>query len=116
MIKHIRHTGIVVKDLNRSMDFYRNLGFVITSQEKTVIAGNVLDTCKMVQAIVDPVWITTAIELIQVLEGSYFSHIAVEVDNLDEYSWGVVVHYSPGHRICFIEDPDGNKIELVEEI
>ena len=33
MIKNIRHTGIVVRDLNKSYNFYTELGFKTKSDE-----------------------------------------------------------------------------------
>ena len=118
-IKHIRHTGIVVKDLDRSISFYRDLGFAVVSREKVSIGGKKLDTCKLR----GPPHLMSYRKygnyyspLIELIQDPWFPHIAVGVDNLDAYSWGQTVHQTPGHRICFIEDPDGNKIELVEEI
>ncbi|MBT3667461.1 MAG: glyoxalase [Opitutae bacterium] len=41
MITKIRHTGIVVKDLNKSTNFYKALGFKISSRQ--VEAGSFVD-------------------------------------------------------------------------
>jgi len=140
MIKDIRHTGIVVNDLDASIYFYRDLlGFKITKQmdEKGEYIDNVLSlqnadvtTVKMALSS------GQAIELLKY--HSYpvekkkrevyeigISHIALTVVNLDaEYQMlrgrGIQFKSSPqlspdGYaKVAFCMAPEGTLIELVE--
>ena len=140
MIKEIRHTGIVVNDLDASVCFYRDLlGFKITKQmdEKGEYIDNVLSlqnadvtTVKMALSS------GQAIELLKY--HSYpaekkkrevyeigISHIALTVENLDaEYQLlrgrGIQFKSPPqlspdGYaKVAFCVAPEGTLIELVE--
>jgi hypothetical protein len=52
---------------------------------------------------------------LELVQGLWIPHIAVNTNRLDELSWGHEVVDRPKHRVCFIQDQDGNWIELVEE-
>jgi len=139
---NIRHTGIVVTDLEKSKIFYCNLlGFQIKKEveECGKFINNLLDltdvlvtTCKM------------TLENGDMVELLYYkshpekpkeerriteigcSHIALTVKNLDEVYDRLLLsgvefnnppHYSPDNKakVTFCKDPDGTFIELVEE-
>jgi len=143
MILNIRHTGIVVSNLTKSTDFYTKiLGFQIVSQKDEPsqfidkilgLSNTELTTVKM------------SLSNDQMLELLYFhshkerqkktknpfkigiTHFAVTVDNIAETyrkleRVGVEFINSPetspdGQAIVvFCKDPDGNYIELVQEI
>ncbi len=140
MIKGIRHTGIVVNDLEASLYFYRDLlGLKII--KKMEESGDYIDNCLRL----DGVRVTTLkmeslngqmIELLKYrshpeeqkvrkINGIGISHIAFNVDNLDkEYrrlkKAGVSFHAPPqmspdGYaKVTFCMDPEGTYIELVE--
>lgn len=142
MILNIRHTGIVVSDLDRAIDFYtRIMGFRIVSQKDEPghfidkilgLSNSKLTTVKM------------SLSNDQVVELLYFhshkesqkklirpfstgiTHLAVTVDNIADTHTrleGLGVEFinppeaSPDGKaiVAFCKDPDGNYIELVQE-
>jgi catechol 2,3-dioxygenase-like lactoylglutathione lyase family enzyme len=140
MIKNIRHTGIVVVDLEKSVYFYRDLlGFQIVKQMEEI--GEFIDNISALRNIK----VTTVkmispsgqmIELLKYHSHSAelrrreinevgISHIAFTVDDLDiAYGIlkgkGVQFNSSPqlspdGYaKVTFCRDPEGTLIELVE--
>ena len=142
MIKEIRHTGIVVDDLDASMHFYCDmLGFKI--QKKMVESGDYIDNMLSLKN----VKVTTVklnFDNNQMIELLYYhthprskeleeicrvgiSHIAFSVNNLDDvYNKlalnGIIFNsppqYSPDGfaKVTFCRAPEGTFIELVEEI
>ena len=142
MIKAIRHFGIVVKDLEKELSFYRDLlGLKIVSAadesgeylDNMLALGNVrVKTVKM-SAESGP----TLVELLKFDShhsdypgrGTIFekgpSHFAFTVNDLDECyrrltEAGVRFNSPPQKspdgraKVTFCEDPEGNLIELVE--
>jgi catechol 2,3-dioxygenase-like lactoylglutathione lyase family enzyme len=140
MITSIRHTGIVVNDLETSMSFYCDLlGFKITRQMKE--SGGHIDNMLALNEVV-----VTTVKMSapdgQILELLRFhspqgvqktreineigiSHIAFEVDNLNnEYNRlkdkGILFNSPPqlspdGYaKVAFCRAPEGTFIELVE--
>jgi len=118
------HTCYRVLDLDRSVDFYRKLGFEearrIPIREEAVNAFLALPgddprlelTCNIGRE--EPYEI-----------GTGYGHIAVSIDDLDEAlerlgGEGVEPEKPPytiregGSRLCFVRDPDGYRIELIE--
>lgn len=141
MIVNIRHTGIVVSDLELSIHFYTNiLGFTINKRmmESNCFIENVLG--------LENVKVTTvkmSAKNGQMIELLYFNshsgrpnevrlfdlgitHFAITVDNIEaEYSRMVKLganFISPPQnspdgnaKVAFCQDPDGVYIEIVEE-
>ena len=130
MIKNIRHTGIVVDDLDASMHFYCDLlGFKI--QKKMDESGNYIDNMLSLNN-VNVTTVKLKFDNNQMIELLYYhshqrskafqeicqvgiSHIAFSVNNLDNvysrlYQKGIVFNSPPQYS------PDGTFIELVEEI
>ena len=120
------HSMIRVKDLNKYLKFYCDfLGFEIVD-EKT------LDDCKLYY-LGNKESGDTQIELTDNFEkpdkyenGNAFGHFAFEVENMQNaeekmkklgYEW----LYEPfvlsevSSKIAFLQDPDGNEIELIEK-
>jgi catechol 2,3-dioxygenase-like lactoylglutathione lyase family enzyme len=140
MIKNIRHTGIVVNDLNASLHFYQDiLGFEIVKQMEEL--GQYVDD----MLALNNVRVTTvkmASPDGQLIELLYFrshpreqksreicdvgiSHIALTVDDLNGYynrlkNQGVQFNCPPqlspdGYaKVTFCRAPEGTYIELVE--
>jgi len=140
MIRNIRHTGIVVDDLEASLNFYRDiLGFQIVKQmeESGAYIDNMLS--------LDQVRVTTVkmaapdgqmIELLKFhthlneqkprdINNVGITHIAFEIDDLsDEYNRlkdeGVPFNSPPQlsldgcAKVAFCRAPEGTFIELVE--
>ena len=140
---NIRHTGIVVSDAERSIDFYTNLlGFEI--KKDMVESGDYIDnfsalkdarvrTVKMTlenQDMVELLWYETHPEkpdMQRPITRIGCSHIAMTVENLDDtyerlISAGVEFNSPPQlspdgfAKVTFCKDPDGSLIELVEEL
>ena len=118
------HTCYRVLDLDRSVDFYRKLGFEEAGRfpirEEAVNAFLALPgddprlelTCNIGRE--EPYEI-----------GTGYGHIALSIDDLDEAlerlaGEGVEPEKPPytiregGSRLCFVRDPDGYRIELIE--
>ena len=140
MIKDIRHTGIVVADLEASLHFYRDLlGFQIAKQMEE--AGDYIDNISSLRHVkVTTVKMTSPFgQMIELLKYHShpaeqktreiceigISHIAFTVDDLDiEYenlkNKGVQFNSPPqlspdGYaKVTFCRAPEGTLIELVE--
>ncbi len=140
MIKDIRHTGIVVIDLETSLHFYRDLlGFQIAKQMEE--AGDFIDNISSLRNVkVTTVKMTSPsgqmIELLKyyshpaeqkmrIICEIGISHIALTVDDLDtEYKklkeQGIQFNASPqlspdGYaKVTFCRAPEGTLVELVE--
>ena len=140
MIKDIRHTGIVVTNLEASLHFYRDLlGFQITKQMEE--AGDYIDNISSLRNIkVTTVKMTSPTgQMIELLKYHShpaeqrtreiceigISHIAFTVDNLDieykrlkdkEIKFNSPPQLSPdGYaKVTFCRAPEGTLIELVE--
>ena len=140
MIKDIRHTGIVVVDLEASIHFYRDLlGFQIAKQMEE--AGDYIDNISSLRNVkVTTVKMTSPSgQMIELLKyhshpveqktceicESGISHIAFTVDDLDtEYERlkgkGIQFNSPPqlspdGYaKVTFCRAPEGTLIELVE--
>ena len=142
MVKNIRHTGIVVKDLQHSLSFYRDLlGFKISKQMEE--SGKFIDTILAL----DGATVTTVkmaapdgqlIELLKFcrhpkqgnprgIRDIGITHIAFTVNDIDgEYkrlgSYGVPFISPPQAspdgfaKVAFCQAPEGTFIELVEEL
>ena len=121
------HSMIRVKDVEKSLDFYTKVLNMKFDHKKR------LDDC----------WLyfltdednTCQIELTYNDEtpengytnGNCFGHFAFSVDSMDEFtkklhSAGYEYLYEPfdlngkGTKIAFVNDPDGNEIELIEKV
>ncbi len=125
----IRHVGIVVKNLEACVKFYAQFGFTIksTAHERGDFLENILSH-ENAEATITKLsdGHGCVLELLQFLtpesrRGERYlfdtgiSHIALTVDNIDD-------KYKPRTspdgkvRVAFITDPEGNVVELVEEL
>ncbi len=139
-MKAIRHTGIVVKDLAKMLNFYRDvLGFKVKKEmsesgeftDKILgLRGVKLTTVKMNADDGNLIELlcfgsNAGVPVKKGLEDYGYSHMAFTVENLDrEYSrlkvLGVEFNSSPQvspdnyAKVVFCRDPEGNFLELVE--
>jgi len=142
MIKTVRHTGIVVKDLKKSIYFYQDLlGFKITKEAEE--SGDFIDSVLAFRGIK-----VTTVKMVspggQMIELLYYhshlreqkqreicdigiAHIALETDDLNyEYkrlmeegiSFNSPPRLSPDNnaKVAFCRAPEGTFVELVEVI
>ena len=141
MIKAVRHTGIVVRDLDKSVEFYYALGFVKDNQ--AVEEGVIIDVVVGLQN-TKLEWVKLKapdgylLELLQYYSHPKnqaiskqesnqlgYSHIAFTVDNIDAVCekikkiGGSIVN-SPALtndkkvRVVYCHDNEGNLMEIVE--
>ena len=142
MIKDVRHIGIVVTDMEKSLKFYRDLlGLKIKSlvDEEGQFLDNIL-AHENVKNKVAKLYAKNGNALVELIDSKSYgnkkdrdfftigaSHFAFTVDNLEKtYDYlvknGVKFTAPPQQtsdgfaKITFCEDPDGTLIELVEVI
>ena len=119
------HTAYRVQNLDRSVDFYGKVGFREIGRV-TLGDGRIL---VMVNLPGDGEVVTLELVYDQNVDsfelGTGFSHIVVQVDNLDStladlaakglgFDEPQLPDGENGPRTCFVRDPDGYRIELVE--
>lgn len=118
----IHHFGVKVRDVGKAMDFYtRVLGLKL--METVTLAGQ-------------PFYFVGDGRMMMEIEPAYdedrsdcdhgFSHLALRVENLEEYCKQLKEHevtfilepsqFIPTRKIAFIADPEGNAIQLIEFI
>jgi len=138
MIIDIRHTGIVVKDLKKSLAFYESLGFTVyewrTEPKEFIdeISGEIierLDTVKMMCPAGSMIELLDYGDAIEILRRSLFdsglAHIAFTVNDImmvyrKLIKTGIVFISPPvtspnGYAtVAFCQAPEGTFIELVE--
>lgn len=136
----MNHTGFVVKDLDKSITFYRDImGLELTStyeREGEPISQVVGYKSAHLKIAILSIEDGHKLELIQYVypSGSESvelernalgsTHLAFNVENIDETSRELVrqgaiklnppVAVAPGKIACYMQDPDGNWIELME--
>ena len=142
MIEDVRHIGIVVTDMEKSLQFYRDLlGLKIKSlvDEEGKFLDNIL-AHENVKNRVAKLYAKNGNALVELIDSKSYgnkkdrdfftigtSHFAFTVDNLEKtYDYlvknGVKFTAPPQQtpdgfaKVTFCEDPDGTPIELVEVI
>jgi lactoylglutathione lyase len=118
------HTCIRVLDIDRSVEFYGHLGYELRGRLNFESAYNVylgLPGDGNTLELTVNVGRTEPYDL-----GEGYNHIALVVDDLDGLLGSLASHgiepekapYAPGgrseYRICFVSDPDGYRIELID--
>lgn len=131
-----RHVGIVVRDLEAQLKFYKEtLGFEVYyhKTEKGKFLEHILGGKKNIEAeiiklgknnktIVELLFFAKNTNIIQEKEvfNTGYTHFAITVDNIEELSEKVNPINSPKvndegtFKVCFCKDPEGNLIELVQ--
>ena len=143
MIKNIRHTGIVVRDLKRSFNFYKSLGF--KKDKEDIEEGKFIETVTGIKN-VKISWIKMSagngamIELIEYISHPKknklkqtnvnklgCSHIAITTDNVNETAKKIIknggslvndpeINNFGTVKVAYCYDPEGVLIEIVEEL
>jgi catechol 2,3-dioxygenase-like lactoylglutathione lyase family enzyme len=142
-VRTVRHTGIVVTEMERSLRFYRDeLGLSVTSDqlETGEFIDSILglpDTRVRTVKLAAPEG-PTLVELLEFQDGSQpdtpgdlrrvgATHAALTVDDLEGLFEQLRAHGTPflseprvsadgRARVCFCTDPDGTPLELVEPL
>jgi len=122
-VKGLSHIGIMVKDLDASVDFYKRLGFVLDNEE-SIPARNVRLAFMSAG--------TCLIELVERADyeprpAGVVDHIALEVDDIDAAvasanEKGISINAAEinaanilgGIRNVFFVGPDGERLEFFE--
>lgn len=118
------HTCIRVRDVDRSVEFYGRLGFEHRGQLNFESAYNVYLGLPGDGDVLELTVNAGREEPYDLGEG--YNHMALVVDDLDALLGEIAQHgiepekppYAPGgrdeYRICFLTDPDGYRIELID--
>jgi lactoylglutathione lyase len=119
------HVATRTRDLEAAVRFYEQLG--LTEARRTELTKG-----KATLVFMEPEEANFAIELVynwgkddEYPGGERFGHFAFEVEDIDaivpgiERSGGRVTRppyllEGTGPRLCFVEDPDGNAVELIQ--
>ena len=121
------HTMYRITDPAKSRDFYEKLGFR-PRRELPIVRNGELEATNYFFGMPDD---ETELELTFNHDGrgyelgTGYGHIAIGVDDLDKTlaqlnEQGIVPEREPysvrdgGSRLCFVQDPDGYRIELIE--
>jgi lactoylglutathione lyase len=119
------HTCYRIGEIDRSVEFYEALGF---EERRRMPIGDEAINVFMGLPGEDPRLELTYNHGVDSYElGTGYNHIAIAVDDLEETLAGLAQSgiapekppYRPGgrttgSRICFVRDPDGYRIELIE--
>ena len=119
------HTCYRVLDLDRSVDFYRRLGF--EERRRVPIRDEAINVFMGLPGDGDRLELTYNLGREELYEiGTGYGHIALTVDDLDATlerlaAEGIEPERPPyqvregGSRICFVRDLDGYRIEIIEK-
>lgn len=122
MVKKLLHTRYRVKDLEKTVSFYRDvLGLKELRRQKSG-RGSQLVFFKASQS-EEEIEICKFDESGPVVVGPDLTHLAFEVDNLDQFAKEAAAkgyplsdgpHSMKSGRIAFIDAPEGYEVELIE--
>jgi lactoylglutathione lyase len=122
MIKKLLHTRYRVKDLEKTVSFYRDVLGLQEVRRHTSGRGSQLVFFKAPQS-EEEIEICKFDESGPVVVGPDLTHLAFEVDDLDAFAGQSAAkgyplsdgpHPSGSGRIAFIDAPEGYEIELIE--
>ena len=122
MVKKLLHTRYRVKDLEKTVSFYRDVLGLQEVRRHTSGRGSQLVFFKAPQS-EEEIEICKFDESGPVVVGPDLTHLAFEVDNLDAFARESAAkgyplsdgpHPSGSGRIAFIDAPEGYEIELIE--
>jgi len=117
------HTCYRITDIDRSVAFYTALGF--EERARMPIREEAINVFMGVPGDADRLELTYNFGVDSYELGTGYGHIAVSVDDLDAAlgrleEQGIEPERPPytvregGSRLCFVRDPDGYRIELIE--
>ena len=140
MIKSMNHTGFVVRDLERAERFYTEVMGLKVSARRERVGAPISQVVGYEKAHLKIVVVSLGggpdLELIQYLSPSPAarptqersvlgaSHLAFVVDDIQKTFRALLAggakkmnepaQVEPGKTVCYLQDPDGNWIELIE--
>ena len=117
------HTCYRITDIDRSVAFYEALGF--EDRRRMPIRDEAINVFMGLPGDCDRLELTYNHGVDSYEIGTGYGHIAVSVDDIDETlgrlkEQGIEPEREPyrvregGSRICFVRDPDGYRIELID--
>lgn len=117
------HTCYRITDIDRSVAFYTALGF--EERRRMPIRDEAINVFMGLPGDADRLELTYNFGVDSYELGTGYGHIAITVDDLDQTlsqlkSQGIEPEHGPyrvregGARICFVQDPDGYRIELID--
>jgi lactoylglutathione lyase len=117
------HTCYRITDIDRSVEFYEALGF--EDRRRMPIREEAINVFMGLPGDEDRLELTYNFGVDSYDIGTGYGHIAVSVDDIDETlgrlkQQGIEPEREPyrvregGSRICFVRDPDGYRIELID--
>ena len=133
MLKRIEHIGIAVKDFEKSLKPYQDLGLPLNGIEEVMVQGalNKVAFFPLRETEIELLYTSSDSGLIAdhlKKHGEGIHHIAIEVDDIDAYydklkkkgvkiMWDKVIPGSRGTRVLFIEPEtfNGVHIELLQK-
>jgi catechol 2,3-dioxygenase-like lactoylglutathione lyase family enzyme len=136
MITGIQHIGIVVSDINRSVDFYKNvLGLEVGERWEFEPGATLGSSMRLPRRVVFIKAKNASFELLDQAENTKtkpegagvntigLHHIAFNVEKIHDFAANLAkkgIRFSTGPAdlkditVAFFEDPDGNMLELYE--
>ena len=117
------HTCYRITDIDRSVAFYTALGF--EERRRMPIREEAINVFMGLPGAGDQLELTYNFGVDSYELGTGYNHIALSVDDLDATlaglaAQGIDPERAPytvsegGSRLCFVRDPDGYRIELIE--
>jgi lactoylglutathione lyase len=122
MVRKLLHTRYRVSDLEKTISFYKDVLGLEEVRRQTSGRGSQLVFLKAPDSDVE-IEICKFDESGPVVVGPDLTHLAFEVDNLDEFAKKAAAkghplsdgpHSTGSRRIAFIDAPEGYEIELIE--
>jgi lactoylglutathione lyase len=122
MVKKLLHTRYRVSDLEKTISFYKDVLGLEEVRRQTSGRGSQLVFLKAPDSDVE-IEICKFDESGPIVVGPDLTHLAFEVDDLDDFAKKAAVkgyplsdgpHSTGGGRIAFIDAPEGYEIELIE--
>lgn len=122
MVKKLLHTRYRVKDLEKTVSFYKDVLGLQEIRRHTSGRGSQLVFLKAPES-EEEIEICKFDESGPIVVGPDLTHLAFEVDNLDEFARAAAAkgyplsdgpHASSSGKIAFIDAPEGYEIELIE--
>ena len=117
------HTCYRIGDIDRSVAFYEALGF--EERKRKPIRDEAVNVFMGLPGDGDRLELTYNFGVDEYTHGTGYNHIAITVDDMDEALSGLkeqgIEPEKPPYRVreggsllCFVRDPDGYRIEIIE--
>ncbi len=120
----LAHIALKVSDLERSIAFYSKLGFELKEKIELEKFSSTIAFLKAKEGGAELELVYNWKEKAEPGSQQGFLHLGIEVEDLEQFikeleEKGIAVSCQPfetpdGTKICFISDPDGYEIELIQ--